>query len=157
MVIEGHGFGSRERPAGFGIVVELSGEMDILAATELSGRLDEITGGRHPDVVLDVRAVTFMDCGGLSLLCRARHRAESRGGSLRLAGVAASRSVRRLLGLTGLARYFVIDEAAGLAGPLPGAAEEFPARGDAFPGLGDAYPGIGGDGDDGAAAGAAIA
>ncbi|MFH8570185.1 STAS domain-containing protein [Streptomyces sp. NPDC017993] len=89
-------------------VLELRGELDIFAAGKLSERLDGLTGHHRPDLVLDLRAVTFIDCAGLSLLCRARHRARERGGRLRLAGVADSESVLRLLRLTGLSGDFVI-------------------------------------------------
>ncbi|MEU2794163.1 STAS domain-containing protein [Streptomyces sp. NPDC007100] len=106
MVDQGRGFASREHVVGATTVVELSGEVDILAATALAARLDEITGTRCPDLVLDVRSVTFIDCCGLSLLCRTRRRTEVKAGRLRLAGVAESRSVLRLLRLTGLLPFF---------------------------------------------------
>ncbi|MFH8347331.1 STAS domain-containing protein [Streptomyces sp. NPDC018045] len=106
MVDQGRSYASRERVVGATTVVELSGEVDILAATALTARLDEITGARHPDLVLDVRHVTFIDCCGVSMLCRTRRRAEAKAGRLRLAGVADSKSVLRLLRLTGLLAVF---------------------------------------------------
>lgn len=106
MVDQGRSFTSREHVVGATTVVELSGEVDILAATALAARLDEITGARCPDLVLDMRSVTFIDCCGLSLLCRTRRRTEAKAGRLRLAGVAESPSVLRLLRLTGLLPVF---------------------------------------------------
>ncbi|MFD7665578.1 STAS domain-containing protein [Streptomyces sp. NPDC059788] len=131
MVDQGRTFTSREHVVGATTVVELSGEVDILAATTLLTRFDEITGARCPDLVLDVRDVTFIDCCGMSLLCRARRRIEVKAGRLRLAGVAESRSVLRLLRLTGLLSAFDLcldpsaDAAFGPAGegcaePRPG-------------------------------------
>ncbi|MFG2892355.1 STAS domain-containing protein [Streptomyces sp. NPDC048248] len=102
------GFAGRIHETGAVTVLELCGELDIFAAGKLSERLDDLTGHRRPDLVLDLRAVTFIDCAGLSLLCRARHRARERGGLLRLAGVAESDSVMRLLRLTGVGEDFVI-------------------------------------------------
>ncbi|WP_405952521.1 STAS domain-containing protein [Streptomyces prunicolor] len=64
-------------------VVALSGEMDLLTAQPLSARLDMLTAGPRPDLVLDLRSVTFIDCAGLSVLCRARNRTAVRGGRLR--------------------------------------------------------------------------
>ncbi|MFH8597162.1 STAS domain-containing protein [Streptomyces rimosus] len=126
MVDQGWSFTSRERVVGATTVVELGGEVDILAATALGLRLDEITGTRHPDLVLDVRDVTFIDCCGVSMLCRTRRRTEAKAGRLRLAGVAESPSVLRLLRLTGLLSTFDLcfdagsdpgsDPAFGLAG-----------------------------------------
>ncbi|WP_079193926.1 STAS domain-containing protein [Streptomyces sp. CB02923] len=106
MVDQGWSFASREHVVGATTVVELRGEVDILAVTALTARLDEITGARCPDLVLDVRDVTFIDCCGMSLLCRTRRRVEVKAGRLRLAGVAESPSVLRLLRLTGLLPAF---------------------------------------------------
>ncbi|MCW2875295.1 MAG: sulfate transporter [Streptomyces oryziradicis] len=115
-------FSMRERSVGGTTVVELSGEVDILAATRTSGRLDALTSSLHPDLVMDLRAVTFIDCSGLSLLVRARRRVVERGG--RLAVVSDSPSVLRLLRLTRLAAVFVVHEdlASALAAEPPGAA-----------------------------------
>ncbi|MEV5593742.1 STAS domain-containing protein [Streptomyces sp. NPDC052496] len=106
MVDQGRSYASREHAVGATTVVELSGEVDILAATALTARLDEITGARCPDLVLDMRDVTFIDCCGVSMLCRTRRRVEAKAGRLRLAGVADSPSVLRLLRLTGLLSSF---------------------------------------------------
>ncbi|MEV0373013.1 STAS domain-containing protein [Streptomyces sp. NPDC050636] len=101
------GFVGRIRAAGTTTVLELRGELDIFAVAVLSDRLDDLTGGR-PDLLLDLRAVTFMDCAGLSLLVRAGQRTRDRGGRLRLTGVAAGGSVARLLRMTGLTGEFEI-------------------------------------------------
>ncbi|MGX1757963.1 STAS domain-containing protein [Streptomyces lydicus] len=96
-------------------VLELRGELDILAVSVLSDRLDEITGTQGTDLVVDVRAVTFIDCAGLSLLSRARYRTRQRGGRLRLTGVFGGGSVARLLRMTGLTGSFEVlsDETGG--------------------------------------------
>ncbi|MFD1659261.1 STAS domain-containing protein [Streptomyces caeni] len=95
-------------------VAELRGEIDILTAPPLKARLDALTAGPHPDVVLDLRPVTFIDCTGLGLLCRARNRVMARGGRLRL--VSDSASFLRLLRGTGLAGAFEL--CSGLPGGL---------------------------------------
>ncbi|WP_055614253.1 STAS domain-containing protein [Streptomyces phaeochromogenes] len=87
-------------------VVRLCGEIDILTATPLSVRLDGLTAGPSPELVLDLRSVTFIDCSGLAALCRARNRMRIRDGRLRL--VTSSPSVLRLLRLTGLAHAFEV-------------------------------------------------
>ncbi|MEU9122553.1 STAS domain-containing protein [Streptomyces sp. NPDC048506] len=94
------------RAAGGVTVLELRGDLDILAVSVLADRLDEITGAQGLDLVVDLRAVTFLDCAGLSLLSRARYRTRQRGGRLRLAGVVAGGSVARLLRMTGLTGEF---------------------------------------------------
>jgi anti-anti-sigma factor len=84
--------------------VELRGEIDILTAPPLAARLDALTAGPHPDLVLDLRPMAFIDCAGLGVLCRTRNRALARHGRLRL--VTDSRSLRRVLRYVGLADVF---------------------------------------------------
>ncbi|WP_433854833.1 STAS domain-containing protein [Streptomyces kronopolitis] len=112
------------RAAGGTTLLEIRGELDILAVSVLSDALDDLTGAQGVDLVLDVRAVTFIDCAGLSLLSRARHRTRQRGGRLRLAGADGDGSVARLLRMTGLEDSFDLlpddaaaDTLAGAAGP----------------------------------------
>ncbi|WP_151478294.1 STAS domain-containing protein [Streptomyces albicerus] len=94
----------RMRVVGGTTVVRLRGEIDILTAAPLSVRLDVLTAGPSPELVLDLRFVTFIDCSGLGALCRARNRTKERGGRLRL--VTSSTRILRLLRLTDLTRVF---------------------------------------------------
>jgi anti-sigma B factor antagonist len=95
-----------ERPACRNTVVELHGEIDILAAPSVTAHLDTLTSAGRPQLVVDLRSVTFIDCSGLAALCRARRRALSRGGSLRL--VVDDPRVLRILRLTHLSRAFEV-------------------------------------------------
>ncbi|MFG2746702.1 STAS domain-containing protein [Streptomyces chartreusis] len=88
-------------------VVELGGEIDLLAAPALTARLDALTAGKRPDLVLDLRAVSFIDCTGLGVLCRSRNRVLTRQGRLRL--VSQNPCFLSILGLTGLADAFEIN------------------------------------------------
>ncbi|MDX3804062.1 STAS domain-containing protein [Streptomyces sp. AK04-3B] len=88
------------------IIVTLQGEIDVVAAPALAAHLDTLTAGRRPDLVLDLRPVSFIDCAGLGVLCRARNRARSGQGRLRL--VTVSTCFLRLLRCTGLAGVFDI-------------------------------------------------
>ncbi|QNP68298.1 STAS domain-containing protein [Streptomyces roseirectus] len=95
-------------------VVTLGGDLDLLAVIALGPALDDLTCGPRPDVVLDLRPVTFVDCCGLGLLCRARGRVLAGGGRLRLAGPGAG--FTRLLRHAGLAGAFeVIPQPAATA------------------------------------------
>ncbi|MFJ8632385.1 STAS domain-containing protein [Streptomyces sp. NPDC093568] len=87
-------------------VVELGGELDLLAAPALRTRLDSLTAGTCPDLVLDLRAVSFIDCTGLGVLCRARNRVTARQGRLRL--LTEDTCFLRVLRVTGLANAFEI-------------------------------------------------
>ncbi|MFD5256334.1 STAS domain-containing protein [Streptomyces bobili] len=73
-----------ERTVGDITVMDLRGEIDILTAPLVSARVDALTADPHPDLVLDLRRVSFIDCAGLSVLCRARNRTTARFGRLRL-------------------------------------------------------------------------
>jgi anti-anti-sigma factor len=95
-----------ERVVGGTTVVEVRGEIDICTAPPLSARLDSLTGSSGPDLLLDLRSVTFIDCSGLRLLCRARNRTLARRGRLRL--VNDSPRFRAILRDTLLAGVFEI-------------------------------------------------
>ena len=100
-------------------VVELRGEIDLVTAPQLSARLDVLTAGPGPDLVLDLRAVSFIDCTGLGVLCRARNRARTHLGRLRL--VSQSAHLERLLRATRLADVFETHtRLADALGPGPG-------------------------------------
>ncbi|MFD4556613.1 STAS domain-containing protein [Streptomyces sp. NPDC058469] len=75
---------SSERVIAGTTVVTLRGEIDLLTAQPLSARLDTLTADPRPDLVLDLRSLSFIDCAGLSVLCRAQNRIVARGGRLRL-------------------------------------------------------------------------
>jgi stage II sporulation protein AA (anti-sigma F factor antagonist) len=83
-------------------VVELPPEVDLSNASEvLAGLLSAINrGGTH--LIVDARAVRFMDSSGLNALVRARQRTEAMSGSLHV--VAPSRRLRRLLEISRLDR-----------------------------------------------------
>ncbi|WP_327319542.1 STAS domain-containing protein [Streptomyces sp. NBC_01235] len=87
-------------------VVTLRGEIDLLTAPALTARLDALTAGPRPDLVLDLRPVSFMDCAGLAVLCLALKRARARHGRLRL--VTDSVRFLRILRCTGLTGTFDI-------------------------------------------------
>ncbi|MEV8463720.1 MULTISPECIES: anti-sigma factor antagonist [Streptomyces] len=90
----------RTRQAGGYTVLEFAGEIDILAAAEIQPRLDEVTAGPGPRVVIDLTDVEFFDCSGLRLLYRARRRVLDQGGRIHL--VCTHPLTLRVLRLTGL-------------------------------------------------------
>ncbi|MEV6291405.1 STAS domain-containing protein [Streptomyces sp. NPDC051896] len=93
-----------ERAIGGTTVLELRGEIDILTAAPLGARLDDLTAVVLPDLVVDLRAVSFVDCAGLGMLCRARNRVVERHGRLRL--VTDSNQFLRILRGAGLDGVF---------------------------------------------------
>lgn len=85
-------------------VVALRGELDVQSEPLLLARLDALTAPPCPNLVLDLRDVSFVDCRGLGILCRARSRALARKGRVRL--VTDSPRFLRMLRLTGLSGVF---------------------------------------------------
>ncbi|MEU9346119.1 anti-sigma factor antagonist [Streptomyces sp. NPDC048278] len=83
-------------------VLELRGEIDIAAATEIMPYLDRVTARENARVVIDLLRVEFFDCSGLRLLYRARSRVLERGGQLQL--VCTHPLTLRVLKVTGLSR-----------------------------------------------------
>lgn len=95
-------------------VVELLGEIDLGAAEDVDAHLAAAAQWPAPlVVVLDLCALEFIDCFGLSLLLRARRRVLDRGGRVRMA--CDHLPTRRLLAMTGLDGVFrpfrTVDEA----------------------------------------------
>jgi anti-sigma B factor antagonist len=88
-------------------VVAVTGELDLATSPELEAALERTSSG--PDVViLDLRGVSFMDSTGLSLLVKARRRAQD--AHQQLAVVKGGAQVQRLLELTGVAeRLTLVD------------------------------------------------
>ncbi|MEU9962850.1 MULTISPECIES: STAS domain-containing protein [Streptomyces] len=116
-------FGVRVHALGGVTVAEIAGELDIFAAGRIVARLDSLVQARCPDLILDLRPVTFLDCAGLSLLCRLRNRVLERDGRLRL--VIDDPRFVRLLRMVRLEDAFEVLEdltpaIAGVADPVAG-------------------------------------
>lgn len=105
-------FGLRVRRRPRLLVIELRGELDILAAERLAPRLVGLARDGHGDVVLDLRAVTFLDCAGVSLLCRVREETMRRQAGLTL--VIDNPFFQRILRLVGLGEAFDVISDPGI-------------------------------------------
>jgi anti-anti-sigma factor len=89
-------------------IVSVGGEVDLETASQLGDHALEALRDVSPHVLLDLTEVTFMDSTGLKVLLSIQRRAALAGGSFAIAG--ASRSVRKILALTGLDQTFTIHE-----------------------------------------------
>lgn len=118
-MLEDHAeFGLRTDVCQERLVVAFWGELDILADEVLAAPLARLARESRRDLVLDLRAVTFLDCGGLTLLCRARDEARRREAHVVL--LVGNPFFRKILRLAGSAATF--DIAGDLATALmPGA------------------------------------
>ncbi|HEY2286315.1 MAG TPA: STAS domain-containing protein [Streptosporangiaceae bacterium] len=111
------------RSDGHLVVAAIRGELDLATVPDLAGPLSSLAAaGQH--LILDLGALEFCDCTGLSLVLRVRRQAASAGGTLQLA--AAVPRVARLMALTGTgdllgARPCRPDCCIGAHLPAPGA------------------------------------
>jgi anti-anti-sigma factor len=81
-----------------GVVIEVSGEVDLATAPQLQRSFDEALRDEATPVVVDLNGVTFLGSIGLSLLIRAHGQA----GPGRLRVVAQTDAARRTIELTAL-------------------------------------------------------
>jgi anti-anti-sigma factor len=86
-------------PGGSGAVVWIEGEIDVCVADRLQELLLQLMRAHGPRLLLDLSAVSFMDCAGLGALVLTRRHAEVCGWSMHL--IAASAMVRKIIMLTG--------------------------------------------------------
>jgi anti-sigma B factor antagonist len=101
-------FGMTEEPLANGLVLTVTGELDMATAPDLRERLVLATEGGATAVVVDLRGVKFMDSLGLAAILHARSRLGETG---RLAVVLARDSYPHLVFETaGLPRSLALFE-----------------------------------------------
>ena len=88
-------------------LVTLSGELDSCSAPRIAEVVPALTLGRNTHWWLDADGLTFCDGDGLAALLDLREAAVRHGATLHLVG--ASRCVRRLVALVGLADVLAVD------------------------------------------------
>ncbi|MEV5611279.1 STAS domain-containing protein [Streptomyces sp. NPDC052225] len=88
------------RTVGDSVVVQLGGEIDLLAFQRMAPLLDAVAAGPYRVVAIDLTGTTFFDCSGLSLILRTHRRARERGGRTRV--VCRHRLTLRIIELAGL-------------------------------------------------------
>ena len=89
---------TEQRPQG--VIVRLFGDFDHLAFGEVDAVLRGAQGDPDADVVLDLRALDFMDSNGIRAVIKARARAEAVGGRFRV--IRGPKHVQRVFELVGL-------------------------------------------------------
>jgi anti-sigma B factor antagonist len=94
-------------------VLAVSGEVDVATRSALQAPLDACIDAGESTLVVDLRAVTFIDSTGLAVLVAALKRCREAGGDLRL--VADSPRLLQLLAITGLDQTFSVSESPGAA------------------------------------------
>jgi len=81
-------------------VAHVDGELDVLTAPKLAAQLNGVIRASDTDVVLDLRAVEFIDSAGLQILLNTRRRLLT--SSCTLSVICDDGPVRRMIELTRL-------------------------------------------------------
>jgi anti-anti-sigma factor len=97
---EGSGFQARCEPRNGAVVVVVRGELDLGSADQLRAVLHG-PEAESPTVILDLRAVTFIDSSGLGVIVGNNRRATAERFRFAVA-VGGARMVERVLDLSGL-------------------------------------------------------
>jgi anti-sigma B factor antagonist len=87
-------------------ILELSGSFDAQHASQARQWLDQALSNKPPNVVVDLREVSFLDSTGLATLVQGMKRSRMENGDLRLCGL--QQPVRMIFELTRLDRVFEI-------------------------------------------------
>ena len=88
--------------------MRLSGEFDLVGSERVDACVDELVSSSPGELVIDLRAVTFMDSMGLGSLIRARAKGADAEWALKL--IRGSDQVHRVLTLTRMDEHFEFVE-----------------------------------------------
>jgi anti-sigma B factor antagonist len=108
-VIEGPGitkFSIESRPRRDRVVVAVTGELDLATVGRVEQEISELYARGFDAVVLDLRALTFIDSTGLRLLVRLDALSRDGDGSRRFGILDGTGPARRLLALTRMDERF---------------------------------------------------
>ena len=87
-------------------VLKLAGEVDVYTAPRLKETLVGNIESGHPNVIVDLEDVAFIDSSGLGVLVGGLRRAKERSGSVRL--VCARENILKIFRITGLDKVFPV-------------------------------------------------
>jgi anti-sigma B factor antagonist len=91
-----------------GVVLTLFGELDVVSAPELERTLSEVLEAHHARVMLDLNGLDFVDSAGISVLIKAKQRAEANGLTFVLRR--PTEQLERVFALVGLADWLEIED-----------------------------------------------
>ncbi|MGW5160765.1 STAS domain-containing protein [Nonomuraea wenchangensis] len=100
------------RPLPTGVLITVTGELDVTNAPDLESLLERSTPPGEP-MVLDLGGLTFMDCSALHLLLRQQDRLRRQAARLHVAAVHGSPAV--LMRITGVGNALTLHPNLGQA------------------------------------------
>jgi len=96
------------RPDPEGVVLALTGELDLASSPVLDRQLRELEGTNPGRLVIDLSRLDFMDSTGLAVMIRAQRAAQANGHRLSLRH--GPTHILRLFELTGLLDHFTFED-----------------------------------------------
>lgn len=105
-------------------IVAISGDVDLYSSPEVRKVIIGLTDKKAPLIVVDLRAVSYMDSSGIATLVEGLQQMSKYGGELRLFGLGAA--VREVFELSRLDKVFQIYDSEAAALPDNQAAAETP-------------------------------
>jgi anti-sigma B factor antagonist len=93
---------------GTALVLAVGGELDLSSSAALEQNLERALASDAPCVIVDLRAVEFIDSTGLGVLVKANQQARDAGRQFGL--VQGGSQVQRLLSLTGLSERMTVAD-----------------------------------------------
>jgi anti-sigma B factor antagonist len=90
-----------------GVVLALSGELDVITAPDLAAQLETLAAEACPRVLIELSGLSFVDSAGVSVLVKARHEAEANGRRLILRN--ATEQVSQVFSVLGLASWLAYE------------------------------------------------
>lgn len=91
-----------------GVVLTLSGELDVVSAPQLEQCLDEVLAPPNARVLLDLNGLRFVDSSGVSVLIKAKQEADASGRTVVLRQ--PTEQLHRVFALLGLADWLVYED-----------------------------------------------
>jgi anti-anti-sigma factor len=91
-----------------GVVLTLSGELDVVSAPQLEQCLEEVLAQPNVSVLLDLNGLRFVDSAGVSVLIKAKQDAEASGRTVLLRR--PTEQLHRVFALLGLADWLVYED-----------------------------------------------
>jgi anti-anti-sigma factor len=91
-----------------GVVLALHGELDVATAPRLEQLLHDVRRERHPRVVVDLSALSFVDSAGVSVLIKAKQEAEAAGSQFVLCR--PTEPVHDVFALVGMVDWLAFEE-----------------------------------------------
>jgi anti-sigma B factor antagonist len=92
---------------GNGPVLVARGEIDVYTSPDFRRELQNLVAGAEQRVIVDFRAVDFIDSSGLGVLVGALKRARERGAVIVLRGM--SPATQKVFDITGLTQLFELE------------------------------------------------